>query len=459
MTKDLTKGSPAKLIIAFTIPLILGNIFQQLYSMADTIIVGRTIGVNALAAVGATGSIMFLILGFAQGLTSGFSIVTAQKFGAEDYEGVRKSVASSAILSLIITVILTILSVILVRPILEIMDTPVEIIENAYKYIVIILYGIGASLIFNLLSNIIRALGDSRTPLLFLIGASILNIALDFILILNFSMGVAGAALATVISQIVASILCFEYMRKKMPILKMKKKHWKIDTNFMLEELRIGLPMAFQISIIAIGAMILQSTLNKLGPTSVAAFTAAQKIDNLAIQPLASFGITMATYVAQNYGANKIDRIRTGLRNCTIISVSFSIIVGILLIVTGKTIVGLFIGAEELEVIRLAHIYLLTNCSMYFVLALLFIFRNTLQGLGQSFIPTVAGIMELIMRSFAALVLADKLGFLGASIASPIAWVGATIPMIIACLLTFKKLKHESLKNDYSEQEATAVNS
>lgn len=441
MTRDLTRGNPTKLIITFALPLLLGNMFQQIYSMADTIIVGRTIDINALAAVGATGSITFLILGFAQGLTSGFSIITAQKFGAEDYEGVRKSFTTSVILSLIITIILTFISVVFINNILAIMDTPKEIIKGSYSYIIIILYGIGASMVFNLLSSVIRALGDSKTPLFFLIVASVLNIILDFIFILNFSMGVSGAALATVISQFIASALCYIYIFRKMPILKLNKSHWIVDRKMVIEHLRVGLPMAFQISIIAIGAMILQATLNGLGVTSVGAFTAAQKIDVLAIQPLASFGVAMATYVAQNFGANNIDRIKVGIEKCIKISVTFSVIVGLVLILSGGYIVNLFIGNPDAEVIRLAKIYLITNCSMYFILALLFVFRNALQGLGKSFAPTVAGVMELIMRSFAALFLASKFGFIGVCLASPIAWIGATIPLGISCLSEIRKLK------------------
>lgn len=446
MTRDLTRGNPTKLIIYFTIPLLLGNIFQQFYSMADTIIVGRTVGVNALAAVGATGSLSFLIIGFAQGLTAGLSVITAQKFGAEDYNGVRKSVTTSILLSVIITFILTSISVCFARPILEIMNTPSEIIDDAYNYIVIIFWGIGASVVFNLLSNIIRALGDSKTPLLFLIIACILNIALDFVLILYFSMGVSGAAVATVIAQVLSSLLCLFYINKKLPILKIKKKHWLINRALIYEHTRMGLPMAFQASIIAIGAMILQSTLNTLGAASVAAFTAAQKIDILATQPLMSFGITMSTYAAQNFGAKNIERIKIGIKKCIKISVSFSLISGFILILIGKSIVRIFVGSDAIEVINLSQYYLITNCSMYFVLALLFIYRYTLQGLGKSFVPTVAGIAELIMRTFAALILADKLGFLGICLASPIAWIGAVIPLGFSYFSTMKKLSNPSSK-------------
>ncbi|MDF2505712.1 MATE family efflux transporter [Clostridium sp.] len=440
MTRDITKGNPAKLIIFFTIPLLIGNIFQQFYSIADTLIVGRTLGVNALAAVGCTASLMFLIIGFAQGLTAGFSIITAQRFGARDDQGVRQSYVASIVLSLAITVVLTIISIALARPILEIMHTPSEIIEDAYNFIIIIYWGIIAAMMFNLFSNIIRALGDSRTPLIFLVIASILNIVLDFIFILKFSMGVSGAAWATTISQGVAAILCLSYIMRKIPILNLHKEDWHLTKEILWEHLRMGIPMGFQASIIAIGAIIIQFALNNLGEVSVAAYTAAQKIDTLAIQPMMSFGITMATYVAQNYGANKIQRIRIGIKQCSIISVGFSIVVGAVNILAGHWMIKLFVGDGQPEVVSLAQIYLNINGAMYFILALLFIYRYSLQGLGQSFAPTVAGIMELAMRTFAAMVLSKHLGFAGASLANPLAWIGSCIPLGIAYYVTVKKL-------------------
>jgi putative MATE family efflux protein len=440
MTKNLTEGNPAKLIFLFTIPLLIGNLFQQVYSMADTLIVGRTIGVNALAAVGCTGSLSFLIIGFAQGITAGLSIITAQKFGAKSEAGVRRSVAASILLSLAVTVVLTAVSVPLAKPILRWMNTPPEIIEDAYRYIVVIYGGIAASMLFNLLSNIIRALGDSRTPLLFLIIACILNIILDFVFILAFSMGVAGAAWATVIAQTVSGLLCIGYIKKKLPMLHMHKEDFRVTKMDIWQHMRVGLPMGFQSSIIAIGAITLQSALNSLGATAVASYTAAQKIDMLATQPMMSFGVTMATYAAQNYGAQKIDRIKKGVLQCVIMSVSFSVVVGVLIILAGRFLVGLFVGAGQGEVVSLAQVYLKINGTTYFLLALLFIFRYTLQGLGQSLIPTIAGIMELFMRMFAAIIMAGWLGFAGACMANPLAWLGACIPLSIACIVTLKKL-------------------
>lgn len=441
MTRDLTRGNPAKLILSFTIPLLIGNIFQQLYSMADTIIVGRTIGVNALAAVGATGSLSFLIIGFAQGLTTGFSVLTAQRFGAGDYAGVRRSAAVGILLSGMITILLTAVSVAGIRPLLEGMKTPANIIDDAYRYISVIFWGIIAAMLFNLLSNLIRALGDSKTPLLFLVIACLLNIALDFLFILVFRMGVAGAAWATVISQLVSGLLCLVYIAKRLPVLHIRREDWRLSRREVASHLKVGLPMAFQSSIIAIGAMILQSALNQLGSVAVAAFTAAQKLDTLIIQPLMSFGITMATYAAQNYGAGNLARIRKGVRQCSIMSVAISVLGGLLVILAGRPLVRVFVGNGQPEVVDLAQVYLVINGACYCILALLFIYRYTLQGLGKSLVPTVAGVMELVMRTLAAVFLAQLIGFAGVSWANPIAWAGAVLPLGAAYFVLIARLE------------------
>lgn len=440
MTNDLTKGSPIKQIILFSLPLLLGNIFQQLYNMADTVIVGRTIGVNALAAVGATGSLMFMILGFVQYLTTGFAVVTAQRFGAGDNIGVRQSAAVSMALGAVSSVLLTVIAVLMVRPLLSLMDTPPELFEDAASYITVIFSGIAATVLFNLLSNIIRALGDSKTPLLFLAIACAINIALDFLFICTFGMGVAGAGWATIVAQIVSGVLCLFYIKRKFPILHLQKSDWKVAPSFVGAHLRIGLPMGFQSSIIAIGALVLQTTLNGLGSVAVAAWTAAAKIEQMATQPMMSFGVTMTTYVAQNYGANQIARIKKGILQCSAMSLVFSIVIGCSIILAGNWLVGLIVGANETEVIATAKIFLLCNGSLYFILSMLFVFRYTLQGLGSSLIPTLAGVMELLMRSIAAPILGGWIGFAGVCIANPLAWFGALVPVTIALIYTMRRL-------------------
>ncbi|MGX7164420.1 MATE family efflux transporter [Enterococcus massiliensis] len=439
--RDLTTGTPAKLIFIFTIPLLVGNIFQQFYNMVDMIIVGQTIGKEALAAVGATGSITFLIIGFAQGLTAGLSIITAQRFGAQDYRGVKRSFAVSIVISLVVTTLLTILSLAFLRPLLLVMQTPPEILEQAQEFISVILGGMFASMAFNLLSNMVRALGDSRTPLFFLIFAVIINVVLDLVFIINFKMGVAGAGYATVIAQIAASVMCFIYIKKKIPLLQLTKSDFQFDKKNIRVHLNAGLPMAFQSSIIAIGAVILQSALNSLGTDVVAAQAAAGRIDQFATQPMMSFGVTMATFTAQNFGAKKYGRILTGVKQCLIMSCSFSIVAGAIVVLFGKQFVRLFVNTSEVEVFHLAQIYFNIASSMYWILAILFILRYTLQGLGQTKIPTIAGVMELIMRSFAAIVLTHYFQYPGAAAASPLAWIGSVIVLLYSYFKAIKELK------------------
>ena len=435
MAKDMTSGKPIKLIWNFTIPLLIGNLFQQLYNMADTFIVGRTIGVHALASVGSTGSIIFLILGFANGLTAGLAIPLAQRYGAKNYSGVKRSFYVSILISAVVAILLTILSMVFCRQILEIMQTPVEIIDGAYDYLMVIFAGIFSSMAFNLLSNIFRSIGDAKTPLYFLVIACIMNIILDVVFIAGFGMGVEGAGYATVLSQIFSALACILYIWKKIPILRLNSKEFVAKSLDVKEHIRISFPMAFQSSIIAIGAIIIQITLNQLGATAVAAYTAAQKIDQVAILPMMSFGVTMATFVAQNYGAKKYDRIWRGVRDCIKLSLTFAISVGIILNLFSPIFIRAFVGVGHEEVVELGAIYFITNGTMYSLLSLLFIYRYTLQGVGKTFTPTVAGIMELCMRAFAAVVLSNLYGYTGATMSNPLAWLGSLIPLMIAYYL------------------------
>lgn len=441
MTKSMTSGNPARLILLFSLPLIVGNIFQQFYSMADTVIVGRTIGVNALAAVGCTGSITFLVFGFVNGFTSGLSIITSQYFGAEDQEGVKRSFAASLILSIAVTLIMTVLAVAFAKVMLEVLQTPGEIIEDALSYLRIIFIGTGASVMFNLASCMMRALGDSRHPLYFLIFACGVNIVLDYVCILVFHMGVAGAGVATVIAQLLSGVGCFWYISRKMPQLWIGRRHIFMAKNELKRHLNVALPMAFQMSIIAIGALVLQVALNGLGAVAVAAYTAAQKIESIANMPLNSFGAAMSTYAAQNYGAGKIERIRKGVFQCILISVSFSILLGFINVYAGGDLAAIFVGSEEVEVLELAKIYLIITGVCYWLLSLLLIYRLTLQGLGRGLVPTIAGIAEMIMRAFAAMALVGTWGFAGAAVANPLAWLGACIPLAIAYYRTMNQMK------------------
>lgn len=452
--RDLTKGSPAKLILMFTVPLLIGNVFQQFYNMVDMIIVGQTLGKNALAAVGATGSLTFLIIGFAQGLTAGLAIITAQRYGAKDYRGLKKSFAASVVISLIVTIVLTVLSLVFIHPMLQLMQTPPEIIDQAQTFISIILLGIFASMSFNLLSNVIRALGDSRTPLFFLIIAVIINVVLDLIFIILFGMGVEGAAIATVIAQVSSSVLCLVYIKKKIPLLQLRKKDFSFDKEEIRVHLNAALPMAFQSSIIAIGAIVLQAALNSLGTDVVAAQAAASRIDQFANQPMMSFGIAMATFSAQNYGAKEYGRILKGVKQTLMMSIGFSLVAGATVIFFGHSLMKLFVSSSETRVFELAQTYFNINGSLYWILAILFILRYTLQGLGQSKISTIAGMMELLMRSFAAIILTGMLGYAGAAAASPLAWAGSVAVLLYSYLRSMKQLKQLDNEQHFSLDDA-----
>ena len=439
MTKSMTAGSPAKLILLFALPLFIGNLFQQVYNMADAFIVGRMLGVNALAAVGCTGSLTFLIIGFAQGLSAGFSILTAQRFGAGEMDGVRQSYAASLVLGGVISLVLMAASMAGTRQLLVLLQTPPEILEDATRYLIVIFAGIPATMLFNVVSNVLRALGDSKTPLSFLVGGCVLNILLDVLLILYTPLGVMGAGVATVIAQLLAGAACVVYIHKAFPALRLHRSDWKLSRREVLRHLQMGLPMGFQSSIIAIGSLMLQYALNSLGSTAVAAFTAANKLESLGTLPLCSFGLAMGTFVAQNYGAGKLHRIRTGVLQCSAMALSWSVFMGVVFLVFGRQLAILFVGRDA-QVTGLSYIYLCVVAFSMWVLALLFIFRYSLQGLGQSFVPTFAGIMELVMRGVCAVCLVGPFGFTGACLANPMAWSGSAVPLVIAFFITMRRL-------------------
>lgn len=442
MEKDMTKGSPTKIILGFTLPIFIGNVFQQLYSMADTIIVGKFVGTPALAAVGSTGTITFLILGFLMGMTVGFTVLTAQRFGAGDMNGMRKTVGCAALLSLVVSLIMTAGSMLGMRPLMELMNTPKDIFADAYTYIMIICAGIFAQVLYNLLSCILRALGNSKTPLYFLILAALLNIILDLVLIITFKMGVAGAALATVISQGVSGMLCLVYIIKKVPLLHLKKDDWLPDAHLARLQMGIGFPMAFQYSITAVGTMMMQSSLNLLGSMSVAAFTAASKIEQVVTQAYVALGTTISTYCAQNMGAGDIRRVRQGFRASTLIGFAYSVLAAAFVMTNGKYLTYLFVSDHVVDIIGEVDLYL--NCIGYFFLPLVIVnvFRNGIQGMGFGLLPMTAGIAELIGRGVVAIVAARHRSYLGVCLASPAAWVlaaGLLICMYFYIIKTYGK--------------------
>ena len=437
---DMTMGSPVKIILNFTIPIFIGNMFQQFYSMADTIIVGKFVGTKALAAVGSVGTIMFLILGFLQGLTAGFSVLTAQRFGAGDMAGMRKTVGTAAVLSVGITIVMTVGSMLAMKPLLMFMHTPEDIFQDAYTYIMIICAGIAASVLYNLLSGVLRALGDSKTPLYFLILSAVLNIGLDLLLILVFHMGAAGAAYATVVSQGVSGIGCLFYIAKKVPLLKLHREDFRIEVYMAKMQLAIGLPMALQYSITAIGTMMVQSALNMLGSMSVAAFTAANKIEQIGTQAYVALGTTMATYCAQNMGAGQIKRIRKGFRAATIIGSIYSVLLAIPMVTVGKYLVYFFVSGDVSAIMGQADIYLKCVGIFFIPLTIVNVYRNGIQGMGYGLLPMMAGVAELVGRGVVAMLAAWKHSYVGACLASPFAWVLAGGLLLV---MYFKIMKHQ----------------
>ena len=444
MTKNLTEGDPARLIFFFALPLVAGNMMQQLYAFIDTLIVGRFLGVNALAAVGCTGSLMFLTLGFIMGFCTGVTIYTGQRFGAGDAQGVRRSAAACVVLGILAVLTLTAIILPLTRSLLLLMETPAEIIDGAQDFISIVFAGLTIFLLLYLQNCLIRSLGDSTTPTIFLAVTLAINVVLEPVAILVLGWGIPGAALATVFSQAIGAVLFFVYIWRRVPALHTRWTDWKPDRAVLMAHLHMGLPMAFQASVIAFGAIILQVALNNLGAIPVAAYAATQKIDAVAVMPMLSFGYALAAYTAQNYGAQKYERIRMGVRACLKMSMAFAVGIGVLLIAFGSHVLALFVGADAAgaeEVIAYGEIFLLVNGSTYVILALLLVYRNVLQGLGQSVIPTIAGAMELLMRAAAAIFLCTYLGFFGACLANPLAWIGAAVPVVLAYLWTEKTLR------------------
>lgn len=440
MAKNLTTGSPWRVILTFAVPLLIGNVVQQFYHVADAIVVGRWLGVDALAAVGATGALLFLLLGFAWGMTSGFAIPTAQAFGAKDLPAVRRSVAAGTILTAIVSVLLTIGAPLVARPLLELLQTPPGLLDGATTFAQVSFLGAGATMFFNYLSAIIRAIGDSRTPLVFLTLACLLNIALVVVMVGPLAWGVGGAALATVLSQAVSVLLCLEYVRRRVPALWLARADFRIDRADLREHLRLGLPMGFQASIIAIGTLTVQVALNRLGPDAVAAYTAASRVDGLAVALLMSLGLAVSMFVAQNHGGGRPDRIRRGVVQAVWMALVGSVALGALLVAFGAPVVRVFVGDAADEVVSLAHLMLIINGVSYSALGVLFVLRGTLQGLGDAMIPTLTGVVELVMRVVAAVVLGSLLGFAGVAWSNPLAWLGAVAILIPAYVRAHRRL-------------------
>ena len=443
-TKDLTNGSPIKLIIGFVLPMLLGLLFQQFYNLADTIIVGNTLGVDALAGVGSTGSINFMIIGFCIGVSNGFAIPVAQQYGAGDYSSLRRYVTNGVKTAAAIAIVMTVAATVLCRTILGWMNTPSDIIDYAYTYIFIIFLGIPVVYLYNFTSAIIRALGDSRTPVYFLILSSVVNIGLDFLFIMVFKLGVAGPAMATVISQAISGMLCLVLIHKKFEILHIQRDEWRTNRVYIRKLLGMGLPMGFQYSITAIGSVILQSSVNSLGSTAVASMTMGSKVSMFFCCPFDALGSTMATFAGQNVGAKKLDRVSKGLISASAIGVVYSVIAAVIMYFFGENLAKLFMDSgevgEQALALSQARTFLVINSLFYIPLTFVNVVRFTIQGMGYSALAILAGVCEMFARAFVGFVFVPRFGFTVACFASPLAWIMADMFLIPAFIVCKKKL-------------------
>nr|WP_294679897.1 MATE family efflux transporter [uncultured Blautia sp.] len=442
-TNDMTVGNPVKLIIRFMIPMCLGNIFQQFYNIVDSIVAGQFLGVDALAAIGSTGSLMFFVTGWLNGLSSGFAILVSQWFGAKQYDKMRHYVAMSIYLAAAFAIVMTIGFEALNEPILRLMNSPDELIGSVKGYMGIIYAGLIVTAAYNSLAAFLRALGDSRSPLYFLIISAVINVFLDVFLIVKCGMGVEGCAYATVIAQGISAICCFVYIVKKFPILHLKKEDFKISITSFRYLLALGIPMGLQFSITAIGTIIVQGAVNIYGSTYMAGFSAAGKLQNIIGTVFAAFGATIATYVGQNRGAGRMDRVRTGMRYTQFMILGWSVITMFVVFFFGKYMTWLFIDKNQTDVINVSVTYFRTVFWAYPFLGSIFLYRNGLQGLGYGLVPMVGGIFELVARSTIVMFVAGKTSFSGVCLADPVAWISALIPLIPYYIHVIRKWKKQ----------------
>ncbi len=440
-SKEMTEGAAWPLIFKFTVPLLLGNVLQQTYSLIDAAIVGKFLGINSLASVGASTSVIFLILGFCNGCCGGFGIPVAQKFGARDYSTMRRYVSVSIQLAIIMSITIAFITSLLCADILRMIRTPENIFHGAYDYLLITFIGIPFTFFYNLLSSIIRALGDSKTPFWFLFLSTILNILLDFFCILVLEWGVMGAAIATVVSQGVSAILCYIYMYRHFQILKGTPNERKFQSKLAKTLLYIGVPMGLQFSITAIGSIMLQSANNALGTACVAAFTSAMRIKMFFLCPFESLGIAMATYTGQNYGAGKPGRIWEGIKASTWMMLIYAAFTFIILIIGSRFLALLFIDPSEIEILDDTELFLNISASFFPILGLLCILRYTIQGAGYTNLAMLSGVSEMIARTLISLYAVPAFGYIAVCFGDPAAWIAADLFLVPAFIYVYKRLK------------------
>ena len=444
--KDMTTGNPTKLIVGFAIPMIFGNLFQQLYSMVDSIVVGRGVGVEALASVGAASYLDWLVLGILMGITQGFSILISQRFGAGDAMGLRKALTMAVLSALGLMVVMSVIAQLLTRPLLELLRTPENTIDGACLYIRIIFAGIPIIVTYNLLSAILRALGNSRTPLVAMIVAALINVALDLLFVMQLGWGIAGVAIATVIAQVCSCLVCFKALLS-IDLIRLEKQDWKPDFKVIGDLFRLGLPVAFQNGIIAAGGLIMQYVINGFGFIFVAGITAGNKLYGLLEQAGVSVGNAVATYAGQNLGAGQLKRIRLGVRRASMVSIGISLVIMALMFLLGRAIMMLYVSGDAAttgQVVDVGVQYLRVMSIMLPILYMLFIYRSALQGMGNTMIPMYSGIVELIMRVCMALLLSYWLGQNGIYFAEVSAWLGAEVLLMISYYRSMRKLEDKA---------------
>lgn len=446
MTKDMTRGRPLPIIIRFAIPVFLGTVFQQFYNITDTAIVGRFIGPDALAAVGTTGPLNFLILGFVIGITNGFCIPVAQRFGAGDIKEMRRYAANAVYLCAFFAVLLTTFTMLFTRSLLRMMNVPDEVIDLSYLYIIFIFGGIPIAIAYNLLACLLRALGDSKTPLYFLAIASVVNVILDLVFIIVFGMGVMGAGLATIFAQGTAAGLCYIYIRKNFPVLQFSKEDLKYSFSHIKKLFLVGVPMGLQFSITAIGTLVLQRAVNNLGTIYMASMTSSARLSVLFFQPMEALGLTMATFCGQNLGAKRLDRIKRGISLAMIIQLVYCVAAGLLLWFFGRYMALMFVSGTETAILDNIQFALRVNGASFLTIGVLLVMRNSLQGLGYSITAMSAGVSELVGRVLVAVLLVGRFGFRGAVFAGPLSWLLADIVLVISFFIVMKRLKIKTHK-------------
>ena len=435
---DLTTGRPFSSLLRFAIPVILGNLFQLFYTLADSVIVGKTLGAESLAAVGSTSIIIYFVLCFINGFTGGFGICLGQRCGARDERGMRKSIAVSMILSVIFAVVLTTLCCVFSHQIIRWMKIPADIAEEAYAYMFVVLLGTGATVFYNMISNILRALGDSKTPLYFLVFSSVLNIFLDILFILPFGMGVAGAAWATILSQFLSAVLSLLVGMRRFEVLHLRKADFTNLGNAMAVHLKTGFPMGFQMSVMCIGQLAMQMVVNSLGTAAVAGYTAASKADQLSVLVNNAMMTAISNYVAQNFGAGKKERIQQGVRASLIQTETFNLLMCAGILLLRHPIVELFMSSPTTEIYHYSDVYLTIVAPFYIVLGLLAVYRTAIQSMQNGWAPFAACMIELVMRISATVGLVGMLGYTSVCIASPMAWFGACA-LLIPCYYRMMK--------------------